>query len=102
FMTDGQVTLAIGEFIKTMIDEGYATTVLRYDVHVGYELIRPAFRVSAYLWAPAIYRTHTRLSVDFTSDPECFLTESPLILTAGVILAIGKAIALIILAIGIG
>ncbi|MBA7654218.1 hypothetical protein ES703_62094 [subsurface metagenome] len=100
FMTDGQVTLAIGEFIKTMIDEGYATTVLRYDVHVGYELIRPAFRVGP-RWVPAIYRTHTRLSVDFTSDPECFLTESPFALTAGVIIAIGIAIGIIIGSVGV-
>lgn len=102
FLTDGQVSLAMGEFVKTMIDEGYATTMLRYNVQVGYELLRPAFRTGAYTWAPALYRTHVRLSVDFTSDPECFLTESLIVLTAGVILAIGKAIAWIILALGVG
>jgi hypothetical protein len=101
FMEDGQVTAAVGEFVTTMVEEGYVTSVLRYSAHVGYETIKPVTYWGSIL-IPAKYRTHVRLSVDFTSDPECFITESPFALTAGVIVALGKAAALIIAAFLVG
>ena len=98
FLEDGQVDTAIGEFVTSMLDEGYTITLLGYEVSIEFECTRT--------WSHkdhdfAEYKTHTTLAVDFKSDPECLLTESPLVITTGLIVAVGKAIAWILVGVGV-
>lgn len=101
FDSDGKVAEAIGEFVQKMVDAGHQVTILGYSTQVGKEFIRSGM-TGGYIdhyWKE--YRTHVRLVIDFTSTPECFLTESPLIVTSGAIVAIGIAIGAIITAAGV-
>lgn len=98
FINDGHVPEAIGKFVMEMLGQGYTVHVLKWDAECHTELVRSwTHRDREY----REYRTHTRLWVDFQSVPECFIVESPWVITAGAIYAIGKAIAVIIAAVGV-
>lgn len=101
FESDGKVAEAMGEFVQRMLDEGYEVTLLGYSTEITKQFIRSG-HTGGYIdhyWKE--YKTHTKLIVEFRSNPECFLTASPLVITAGAIYAIGKAIAIIIVAAGV-
>lgn len=101
FLEDGEVDRAIGEFVTEMLNQGYTITILDYGVDAHAEVLR---RWSTGGYVDHYYaecRTHTSLWVDFQSDPECFLVESPLTVLPSVIFAIGVAIAVIISGAGV-
>ncbi len=75
FVTDGNIGQALGEFVRSMLDSGYEVTILGYKVHIAYErikLIRELFPKYRWGW---VYRTHTRLSVDYRTSPEVALAR---------------------------
>ena len=97
FISDGQVSVALGKFVQEIVDNGFQCTVLSYNVQVCYqrspEIRQPGGYVHGYE-----YKTHTRLSVDFQTTSEALVP----FFTPIVIIAIAKAIALIIAATAIG
>ena len=67
------VDSAIGEFARKMLDGGYQVTFLGYSVGIGYETVRIwQYRDRSY----AEYKTHTRLSVDYTTNPEILSSKT--------------------------
>jgi hypothetical protein len=97
FITDGQVDSAMGKFVLQMLDQGYQVTLLGYQVSIGFETVRIwQYRDRSY----AEYKTHTRLGVDFTSNPEIVMaTEYQALIAPAVLAAIVLVIKYIIIAI---
>ena len=98
FIADGHVDEALGKFVKKMVDSGYATTIIGYKVYVGFEQESDIWGGTDY------YRAHTRLSVDFTTNPDVPLSalgEVKALIPPLIIVAIGLAITLIIGAVAV-
>jgi ribosomal protein S21 len=95
FIVDGQVDVALGKFVKKMVDNGYATTIKSYQVYVGFEQETKRNRQNHMV---TYYRAHTRLSVDFTTTPSLGDSRT---LFAWIIVAIGVAVAAIITAVAV-
>lgn len=95
FVDDGNVDEAIGAFVRRALDDGYTLTILSYKVDICYERVYYVYQgMHGYS-----YRTHTRLSIDFTTGTELGAMAKrsfaiPLFVWAAV------AIAIIILAAG--
>jgi len=98
FINDGHVSEGLGEFAKKMLDEGYTVTLLGYRTQICYER-SPEIRVGYY--HQYIYRTHTRLSVDFTTTPELAELGEVRLIVPFVWLCIGIAILIIATALGV-
>lgn len=67
FVTDGNVDEALGAFVRKALDDGYTITLLGYRVQICYERSN---EIREGLKHGYNYRTHTRLSVEFTTNPE--------------------------------
>ena len=94
FINDGQVDSALGGFVRDMLDKGYQITLSGYEVKVTFETVR-VWQQQDNTWAE--YRTHVQLTVQFTTTPELAT-----LMGAALMWAIGRAIAIIILAILVG
>ena len=97
FINDGKVAEGLGEFAKKMLDEGYTVTLLGYRVQICYER-SPHMQFGYYHYYQ--YRTHTRLSVDFTTQPE--ITELEVVRLVPLFVWGAIAIAIIIIAAYLG
>lgn len=93
FWTDGNGDGALGEFVRKMLEEGYTTTILGYKVDACYER---GILMQSQLHNYYLYKTHTRLTVDFVTDPLVPLSGRPMrLLPTGVWVAIAAAILII-------
>lgn len=101
FIDDGKLNEAIGKFVTEMLNKGYAVTILDYGAEVSIDLLEEWWSIPMGTWCNRRFRTRVKVWIDFRSDPECFETESPLVIAPAFILLIAKAIALIIIAAGI-
>lgn len=75
FVNDGKIDEGLAKFLRGMIDGGYTTTLLGagYRTQVCYQRSQEIVAIYTHGYR---YRTHTRLSVDFTTDPA--IMASPL------------------------
>jgi hypothetical protein len=100
FVSIGKVAEAVGAFATKMVESGYATTILANGVRVQICLQKgPEITVGYY--HQRIYRAHTRLIVEYKTDPE-ITTATIKTLIAPLVAAIIIAIKVIAVAIAIG
>lgn len=94
FLYDGEVDRALGEFVRLMVDAGYAVTIVGYEVDCWSETLKIWQHRD---WTYVRYRTHTRLTVSFDCSPPPIEESSPWEPTGAWI----AAVVAVIIAIGI-
>jgi hypothetical protein len=100
FWVDGEGDRALGEFVRKMVNEGYQTTILGYKIDACYER---SILLQSQIENYYLYKTHTRLTVDFVTNPIVPLSGAPMrLLPVGVWLAIAAAVIIISSALAAG
>ena len=97
FKEKGNIDAALGTFARKMLDGGYTVTLLGYKVQVS--LQRSHEIRSGYLHGYT-YTTHTRLTVEYKTDPEVMTAGETRSLIGWIAFCIGVAIIVMASALG--
>lgn len=100
FLTHGNLDVAIGAFVRKFLDMGYNCTVLGYKAVVCLEEKGPIPVPGQPYYVQKLYHTHTRLTIDYTTDaPEPTVGDAKALFP--VIIAQAIVALIIIVAIGL-
>lgn len=101
FKEKGNIDAALGEFARKMLDGGYTVTLLSYKVQVCLQR-SPEIRQPGGYFHGYIYTTHTRLTVEYKTDPEIMTAAETRSLIGWIVFCIGVAVIVMISALAAG
>lgn len=97
FINDGQLDVALGQWVRAMLDAGILVTLVDYEAVAWAETLESKQYRD---WTIDTMRSWVRLTVWFRSDPETISVSSPIAILAQLIIAIGVMILFILFGVG--